>query len=300
MVTVFYSPLYASSGYAFDTTRKSEWLADSLKVTPIPGVELRAPEPLDESRLSEVHDPRYIQAVKSGDPRDLAESQGFRWDAELWPMVMASNGGAASAAISAMQSKIAGSFSSGLHHARRETGAGFCTFNGLVIAAHTALASGDRFVLILDLDAHCGGGTFSLVANNPGIWHLDVSVASYDCYRPSERTTLDIVHDAERYLPTIEKRLAELELGAPRFDLCLYNAGMDSHEDCDIGGMQGVTRDMLASRERIVFEWCRERNIPVAFVLAGGYTGGRLEKAALVDLHRLTLHAAIDSLGETG
>jgi hypothetical protein len=41
-----------------------------------------------------------------------------------------------------------------------------------------------------------------------------------------------------------------------------------------------------------VFSWCRMRDVPVAFVLAGGYLGPELIRAALVALHRLTLEAA--------
>src|SRR2546429_582741 len=81
-------------------------------------------------------------AVETGLPRDLAESQGFVWGLGLWPMVLASNGGAVAAALAALQEGVAGSLSSGLHHARRGSGAGFCTFNGLVIAARAALAAG--------------------------------------------------------------------------------------------------------------------------------------------------------------
>jgi hypothetical protein len=49
---------------------------------------------------------------------------------------------------------------------------------------------------------------------------------------------------------------------------------------------------MLAERERLVFAWCREKRLPVAFVLAGGYLGAGLDRAGLVALHRLTLAAA--------
>jgi hypothetical protein len=49
---------------------------------------------------------------------------------------------------------------------------------------------------------------------------------------------------------------------------------------------------MLCAREQLVFDWCREREWPIAFVLAGGYKGDRLTKEGLVDLHRLTLSAA--------
>src|SRR5437762_3375146 len=43
VVRVFYSPKYVISGYAFDTTRKARWIADSLVESPIPGIELAEP-----------------------------------------------------------------------------------------------------------------------------------------------------------------------------------------------------------------------------------------------------------------
>ena len=256
------------------------------------GVELCPAPPLTMQLLGEVHAREYIRAVETGQSKARAESQGFPWDPGLWPMALASNGGAVAAALAALLRGVAGSLSSGLHHARRDRGAGFCTFNGLVLAARAALAGGAGAVLILDLDAHCGGGTHSLIANNPRIWQLDVAVSDFDVYAPSARTTLDLVQSASEYLPTIVRGLRDLERRAPRFDLCLYNAGMDPYEHCPIGGLPGITRVILADRERIVFEWGKARGIPVAFVLAGGYIGRRLDAAGLVELHRLTLSAA--------
>lgn len=51
----------------------------------------------------------------------------------------------------------------------------------------------------------------------------------------------------------------ELERYAPQFDLCLYNAGMDPYEHCQMGGLSDITREILATRERMVFEWCQQR-----------------------------------------
>jgi hypothetical protein len=79
-----------------------------------------------------------------------------------------------------------------------------------------------------------------------------------------------------------------------RFDLCLYNAGMDPFEGCSTGGLTGITRGILAARETLVFEWCRQKAAAVAFVLAGGYIGWGLDAHGLVDLHRLTLAAAAE------
>ena len=290
---VFYSPEYALSAHSFETTRKARWVADSLASDPIPGLALVAPTPLTEAELEAVHDPAYVEAVRTGQPRDLAQSQGFAWDPGLWTMVLASNGGAVEAARTALrEGGVAGSLSSGLHHAAYGRGKGFCTFNGLALAARAVLEGGASRLLIVDLDAHCGGGTHSLIAADDRVWQLDVAVNAFDSYSPAQRNTLDLVRSAADYLPTIAARLEELPSRAPRFDLCLYNAGMDPHEGCPVGGMSGITTEVIAARERMVFDWCRAQGLPVAFVLAGGYTGPTLDQAGLVQLHRLTIASA--------
>lgn len=290
-IPVFYSPDYTKADYEFDTTRKAGWIADSLAIDPIDDITVHKPRPLTAKDLAVVHCPDYIRAVQTGEPRDLAESQDFTWDSGLWKAVCASNGGMVSAARHAMQHGVSGSFSSGLHHARRDHGDGFCTFNGLVLAAHAAIAAGAGTVLILDLDAHCGGGTHSLIADDPRFWHLDVSVSCFDSYSPTERCRLQVVHKASDYLPTIRRGLEQLERDAPRFDLCLYNAGMDPHENCDLGGLKDITTEIIRERENLVFDWCQKRSISNAFALAGGYVSSKLSQTSLVALHRLTIQA---------
>ena len=290
---LFYSPQFVGSSYAFDTTRKSRWIAESLAERPIAGINLVEPESLNGDVVAKSHDMRYVLAVETGEPRHLAESQGFSWDPALWPMVLASNGGAVSAALTALQEGSAGSLSSGLHHARRQRGGAFCTFNGLVIAAREILTTGAQSVLILDLDAHCGGGTRSMIEEEHRIWQIDVAVNSFDGYESANRAWLQIVDNADDYIPTIERSLMAAERWGQRFDLCLYNAGMDPYERCGIGGLPGITRDILSRRERLVFDWCRAQSLPVAFVLAGGYVGANLSRDELIDLHRLTLLSAV-------
>ena len=291
-MNVYYSPAYAGSAYAFETTRKSKWVADSLLESPIANITLCAPQPLTLEQVCLVHEPAYVSAIQTGSPLELAQSQGFSWDAGLWPMVLASNGGAVAAALDALRSGLAGSLSSGLHHAQRGAGLGYCTFNGLVIAAREALAAGAKSVLILDLDAHCGGGSASMIGDEPRIWQLDVSVDDYDSYESSAQIRLHMVRSSDDYLGEIEKQLREIALHWPHFDLCLYNAGMDPYEGCADGALAGITQEMLATRERIVFDWCRQQSLPVAFSLAGGYIGEKLDQQGLIDLHRLTLSAA--------
>lgn len=288
---MYYSADYVLAGHVFDTTRKAAWVAESLAAEPIEGVELVAPAPLTEADLTAVHDPEYVAAVRKGEPRELAESNGFTWDPALWAMVCASNGGAVEAALRAFRGRgVAGSLSSGLHHAKRERGNGFCTFNGLALAARRVLAEGAQRVLILDLDAHCGGGTFDLLGDEPRVRSIDIAVSAFDRYRPNERMTLDLIVDANAYLPTLRSRLAAVR--TDEVHVVIYNAGMDPYERCAIGGLRGITATVLAERESTVFAWAAERGLPIAFVLAGGYVSPGFDEAALVALHRLTITAA--------
>lgn len=294
-MNVYYSPAYAGAAYAFETTRKSMWVADALSAAPIDGIRLCAPLSLTREQLCQAHTPEYVHAIETGIPLELAQSQGFTWDAGLWPMVLASNGGMVAAALDALKSGLSGSLSSGLHHARRESGLGYCTFNGLAVAAQEVLSAGAKSVLILDLDAHCGGGTAAILANEPRVFQLDISVDDYDTYSSSARAHLHMVRDGSQYLDVIEEKLRALAGREQPFDLCLYNAGMDPFEGCSDGALEGINHETLAERERIVFEWCRHQNVPVAFSLAGGYIGDGLDQRGLVDLHRLTLEMAASS-----
>lgn len=294
---IYYCAAYTAAAYGFDTTRKATWVAESLRERPIDGVRLVEPALLTEHQLHEAHAPAYVAAVRTGSPRHLAESNGFPWDAEIWTAVRASNGGAVAAALHALGSREhAGSLSSGLHHARRDSGAGFCTFNGLALAARAAIDAGAQRVLILDLDAHVGDGTINIVGGWPEVMHIDISIAWSAPAADPARASFDSIRRADDYLPTLARRLESCH----GFDLCLYNAGMDPHEDSDIGGLEGMTAEIIAERERMVFEWAAGAGVPVAFVLAGGYTGPRLSRDALVHLHRLTLETAVRLPGPHG
>jgi acetoin utilization deacetylase AcuC-like enzyme len=178
--------------------------------------------------------------------------------------------------------------SAGLHHASAETGTGFCTFNGLALGALAALDAGASTVGILDVDAHNGGGTFSILGSNPKVRFADVSVNSYDQWRPTdERHHRVTVDSADEYLEAVENALEHLE----GVDLVIHNAGMDPHEGCGVGGKRGINNAVLAQRESLVAEWLQRTGTPAAFALAGGYRGSGLDLDGVIDLHMLTVDA---------
>ena len=275
---------YVASDYAFDTTRKSGELA-AVMAAGDSAATLVDPSPFTERAvelIGRVHSNEYVQAVATGTPSGLAESQGFTWDAKVSTMAIAHSSGLVAGVTHVLTgpNRVAGSLSSGLHHARADRGAGYCTFNGLVVAARCALDLGAERVLALDLDAHCGGGTRSMT-DPSSLVQIDVSTVGFDRWTPSGPDVL-LMADAGHYLPRVTEALT-LADRAGHFDLVLYNAGMDPANT-------GVSRSDLRNREQMVAEWTARNGFPVVYALAGGYTSG-ITMSELVELLLLTVDA---------
>ena len=287
---VFYNVAYVAPNHVFDTTRKAAWIADAIHETGTPGVKLVDPTNLTglaEQVIESIHDTEYIKALRTGEPEGLASSQGFAWDEGIWEMALNSTAGVLGAVTEALATGAAsGSLSSGLHHARAGEGSGFCTVNGLAGAARHALGLVDGTVVVLDTDAHCGGGTHSLIGHEERIRHLDLSVSSFDSYEATGNNRLVLLTmDADRsgfdrrYLNELNGLLDRIPDDT---GLVVYNAGMDPHPT--------VSSAALTQREDRVAEWCSANSVPAAFVLAGGYTH-TMGEDELVDLHMKTIRA---------
>ena len=291
---VFYNPKYVGAKENFDTTRKSGWIAEELTNGRLTGVTLLDPESFLQKTgeiVESIHADDYINALKTGEPFSLASSQGFEWDPGIWSMALNSTAGVLAAVDKAVSGNVtSGSLSSGLHHASRDSGTGFCTVNGLVAAAQYALEITDGIVVILDVDAHCGGGTHGMVAGQDRILHLDLSVNHFDSYKPLGDNQLkiltrqpgqDLDHD---YLNELDQLLSTVPADT---SLVIYNAGMDP--------FPAISAETLCERESMVASWRKKVDVGLAFVLAGGYISS-MPKNELVDLHLHTLKVFSDSL----
>jgi len=272
-------PIYWGPDYVLDsgveTRTKSGPLAKILMMGEVPGIELISPLPITREELLTIHSEHYIdRLVKEQKP-------------ELIRSIFASTGGVRDALDAMFVHGRAGSLSSGLHHAKRDNDEGYCFINGLALAALRAISKhGANRVGVLDTDAHCGGGTFQLVGDNEQVVLADVSCDSFDNWRPnSGRHFLTIVESADNYLDVVKRALKHLD----GVDALIYNAGMDPFEDCTIGGMRGITREVLAERERLVAQWCKDTQTPSMFVLAGGYGGPNLDLDGVARLHLPTI-----------
>src|SRR3989344_7875767 len=83
-------------------------------------------KPLTMDDLLLVHTKEYVNAVKTGEPRNLAESNGIKWGEDVYERAIYSLGAVYQSLESALRDGISGSLSSGYHHAHRSHGKGFC------------------------------------------------------------------------------------------------------------------------------------------------------------------------------
>ena len=263
----------------------------------LPEVEIAAPDPVSEPELARVHSADYISAIRTGQPRELAESQKFPWSPELFPSVCLTNGGVLTAARVALEQGTSAALASGFHHSCADHGEGFCTFNGLVVALEALRAEGKiRTAAVLDLDLHYGNGTASLAATRP--WLRALSIYGNDywqniCYRDvRERRHADGVNhfsvpmipsggsDRGVLMEALDQNLGWL-LAEGRPDILLYQAGADPLRDDPYSPLDLSHEDLMV-RDRKVFEFAKSNDLPVAWVLAGGYSK---DIRKVVDVH---------------
>ena len=304
-LSVFYHPQYAAPiGEHIMPIRKFGLVAEGL--AEFPGVQLVEPSSVGVTELLRVHSPEYVEAVRTGEPRELAESQKFPWSPELFPSVCLTNGGCLAAARQALADGVSAALVSGFHHACADHGEGFCTFNGLAVTADALLAEGAaRRIAVLDMDLHYGNGTAQLAASRPHMFQVSIYGNDYWANVPYRDVTTRHHEDGANHhsfalpadcdratmLATMEQALPLLAAWKP--DVLLYQAGADPYFEDPYSPLALGHADLQA-RDEAVFRFANENAIPVAWVLAGGYTRD-ISKVVRVHLNTFAAWRAVFS-----
>lgn len=253
-----------------------------------------SPAPAPAEWLALAHNRSYVdQVIDSRVPKPIEREIGFPVDARVSLRARLATAGTVMAARLALMDGIACNTAGGSHHARRDQGAGFCTFNDVAVAAHLLLADGEAGrVLVVDLDVHQGDGTAEICTGATAIRTVSMHGEKNYPVR-KQRSSIDValpdeVRD-EAYLETLAWLLPQtIEGFAP--DLVFYNAGVDPHKDDRLGRLS-LSDDGLKRRDRQVFSFFREKHIPVAAVIGGGYSH---DVDAVARRHLLTFQAALE------
>jgi acetoin utilization deacetylase AcuC-like enzyme len=179
-------------------------------------------------------------------------------------------------------------FSGGMHHAQHDFGAGFCVVNDIVIAIRKLQAEGlVRTAWVIDIDAHKGDGTAALTRDDDTITTLSIHMADgwpldgaeYDpqgnfnpSFTPSDIDIPIARGEDDLYIARLQEGLDQLD-GRTRPDLAVVVSGADPYDQDELPSTSDLklSLDRLEERDRLTYNFLKERHIPRAYLMAGGY-----------------------------
>jgi len=255
------------------------------------------PEPIDLDSLLLVHDAAYVRGVIDLTlPAEVVRRIGMPNTDSVATRARAATGGTLAAARLALEHGIACNTAGGSHHAQADTGAGFCVFNDVAVAARRLQAEGRvGQVLVVDLDVHQGDGTARIFENDPSVFTFSMHAEkNFPARKAASDLDIDLpdgTGDAA-YLERLEAILPEL-LARVAPDLVFFNAGVDPHADDKLGRLS-LSDEGLARREAFVLGSCLESGVPVTGVIGGGYDA---DIDRLAQRHAILHRAARAALG---
>ena len=271
----------------------------SRVVAECPAIALAEALPASDGELALVHTPRYVSAVAEGHLSAAEQREiGFSWSVRMAERARRSVGATIAAARAALidGQGVAANLAGGTHHAQADKGSGYCVFNDVAVAARLMQAEWHRRqrsllrVAVIDVDVHQGNGTAAIFRDDATVFTLSLHGAKNFPFR-KEPGDLDVeLPDGctdQPYLDALDAALATLwrSHGAQPPGLVFYLAGADPHEGDRLGRLK-LTAAGLAERDRRVLDACRERGVPVALSMAGGY-GRNIDDTVAIQLRTL-------------
>lgn len=236
---------------------------------------LIAPEPISESDLLLTHDATYWEKMKT---LTLSESEmrkiGFPLSEQLVERECRIAQGTIDASLHALTCGLAFNIAGGTHHAFADRGEGFCLLNDFAIAANFLLQQQKvNRIAIVDLDVHQGNGTAKLFENTNAVFTLSMhGKHNYPFFKEQSNLDIELVDGTtgSEYHALMKQYIPHV-LDEFKPELVLFLAGVDVL-DTDKYGKLCLTQADCRHRDELIFKWCKERNIPVAVTMGGGYS----------------------------
>ncbi len=262
-------------------------------------------EQITQEDLRQVHSKAYVAKLYSNGLEqeiirtfELIDDQGnyYRYNPDnatlpltlLFDRTLATVAGTVQCCRLALEKKFCFSFGGGMHHAQYEYGNGFCMLNDIVIAIRKLQAENlIRSAWVIDTDAHKGDGTAALTRGDDTITTLSIHMAhgwplndeKFDNAGNLNPSFIDSDIDIPMargedhlYVARLQEGLNKLE-SFPKPDLAVVVSGVDPFEKDELPSTSDLklSLDQLKERDRLVYRFLKERGIPAAFLMAGGY-----------------------------
>ena len=259
-----------------------------------PEIQLAEAPSASDGELALVHTPAYVHDASHGLLSAQAQRAiGLPWTPAMAERARRSVGATICAARAALREGVAVQLAGGTHHAHADRGAGFCLFNDTAVAARLMQAETHRErrallrVLVIDLDVHQGDGTATIFADDSTVFTLSIhGQRNFPVHKASSDLDVELPDGCgdDVYLQSLHLAMQTVwtRLASTPPELAFYLAGADPHEGDRLGRLK-LTFGGLAERDRRVFDALRERGIPVAVSMAGGY-GADIDTTVAVHL----------------
>lgn len=250
------------------------------------------PTAASDEDLLRAHTAEWVRKLKTG---TLTASDVMLlevpYSQELVTAVWLAAGGTILAGQSALREGFGCNLGGGFHHAHANHGEGFCAIHDVAVAIRRLQADGAiEKAMVVDTDVHHGNGTAHIFRDDASVFTLSIhQLNNYPARKPPSTVDLNLddrVEDDEYLgilLPAVQQGLDEF-----RPDILFYVGGADPFCEDQLGGLS-LTKNGLKERDRRVFLEARQRSVPVATTLAGGYAR-RVEDT--VRIHVNTIIAA--------
>jgi acetoin utilization deacetylase AcuC-like enzyme len=281
-------------------SKKYKWLHDRLLWTRFAVKEdFIEPAPATDADLALAHDPEWVRKLSSGtiSYQEILQLE-IPYSRYMVEAFWLAAGGSIMAARMALETGIGFNLGGGFHHAFADHGEGFCAVNDIAVAIRRLQHDGAiHRAMVVDCDVHHGNGTAGIFAGDQSVFTLSIhQLNNYPAEKPPSSLDINLadgVGDAEYLNRLANGYRAALALFHP--DLIVYAAGADPYYEDQLGGLS-LTMEGLKDRDSLVLNTARQKGVPVAVVLAGGYAQSVEDT---VTIHANTL-AVLKQVAERG
>jgi histone deacetylase 11 len=270
--------------HPFDTEKYDKIYQYLLKHPRINKRSFIKPGIISDKQLLKIHSKKYLKSLsKSINIAEIAESPFL----SLFPHAILQKklitpmkygvGGTILGTEIARKKGWAINLSGGYHHAKEDSGEGFCFFSDIALAInHLWETDNNLKILVIDLDAHQGNGIVSIFATNNKVFLFDVY--NTDIYPNDSMAKKNIdfdfpIHSFTRdhtYLKIIRLELPKV-INQVKPDFIIYNAGTDILAGDSLGALN-ISENGIIQRDQFVFQNALILNIPILMLLSGGYS----------------------------